>query len=323
MQNKNLALQKIKAMLGGQFLVIGAIGIIVAFSLANSNFFTASNFSNILNMVVLTGIMACSMTFVMIGGNFDLSVGSLMALCVMLSLAVHEIMGPLASVIITLLAGTMIGMVSGFLIGYLKINSLIITLGVSSILNGVVIVFSNKTVWIDEANRTWFVDIGRGLVGGIVPVSIFILLACVVAFQFVLKRTRFGQQLYAVGGNYQASRFSGINDKNVVFTTFALNGLMAALAGIILGARIMVFQLGVGTGYEFDVMTGVILGGTSLAGGRGSVVKTFIGVFILGMLQTGFVMLGMPYYTQWLIQGAVVVVVVLFDTLSPDFMRRK
>jgi len=299
-----------------QALLIGLLAIVVFFSLVTKNFFSKSNLMLVLQQAAVVGIASCAMTFVLIAGNFDLAMGATITLSVLLSIDLHDKMGPLPAVLIALAACVLVGMCSGFFVGYLRVHSMVITLGMMSILTGLMLLYTGGTLrWVDNPPATWFRIFGRGSAFGI-PVQVILLLAFIIIFEFVLNKTTFGIKVQAVGGNADAVRFSGLSDKRIVMTTFVLSGLMSGIAGLVMASRSMQYQTGIAFGYEFNVLSAVILGGTSLAGGKGSVYGSLMGVLIIIALTNGFLMIGLPYYFQWVIQGFVIVVIVWIDVSS-------
>lgn len=299
-----------------QALLLGMLGIVVFFSLVTKNFFSTSNLLLILQQASIVGIAGCAMTFVLIAGNFDLAMGATITLSVLLSIDLHDKWGPLPAVLIAVAACVVVGVITGYFVGYLKIHSLIVTLGMMSILGGLMMLYTGGALtWVDDPRTTWFAVFGRETVFG-VPVQVIILAAAVLLFEFILKKTTFGIKVQAVGGNASAVRFSGINDKKVVMTTFILSGIMAAIAGLVMASRTMQYQTEIAFGYEFEVLAAVILGGASLAGGEGSVVRTLLGVLIMTSLKNGFLMIGLPYYFQWIVQGGVIMLMVWLDGIS-------
>lgn len=299
-----------------QALLLGLLGIIVFFSLVTKNFFSTSNLLLVLQQASIVGIAGCAMTFVLIAGNFDLSMGATITLSVLLSIDLHDKIGPLPAILIALAACTIVGIINGFFVGYLKIHSLIVTLGMMSVVGGLMMLYTGGLLsWVDDPKSTWFSVFGRGDVFG-VPVQVIILVLAVGLMEFILKKTTFGIKVQSVGGNASASRFSGINDKKVVMITFIMSGIMSALAGIVMASRTMQYQTEIAFGYEFNVLSAVILGGASLAGGEGSVVRTLIGVLIMTSLRNGFLMIGLPYYFQWIVQGVVIMLMVWIDGVS-------
>ena len=299
-----------------QGLYLALLFVIIFFSLATDSFFQPDNFILILRQGVVMGVMVCAMTYVIIGGNFDLSVGSILSFSTVLVIQLFNIIGPVAAMLAVVFMGILFGLISGLLVGYLRLNSMIVTLGMMGIVQALTyFVSGGKNSVLKNAETSWFLQIGQGFVG-FIPTLVVICLITVAIFEIVLKRTVFGSQLMSVGGNQIASRFSGVNDRKLVTLTFILSGMMTAIAGIMLASRVGSAQNAIGEGYEMDVIAGVILGGASLTGGSGSVVKAFIGILILRVLDNGFVMMGLPYSTQWLANGLIILVVVCVDLQS-------
>lgn len=299
-----------------QSLIFLLILEVALFSILSNRFLSSANIISIFRQVALYGIIACGMTFAIIGGSFDLTAGAVVSLTVCTVVRMHDEIGPLPAILISLLIGIASGSITGYLIGYLKLGGLITTLGMSSVLSAAAMIYTNSMFFsITDPKTTWFRFIGRESTFGI-PNQIFIYVAMIFIFQFILSRTVFGHHLMAVGGNQSASRYAGINEKRTIWMSFVLSGLCAAIAGVVYGSRGMSAQVGIAEGFEFDVITACILSGTSMLGGSGSVTKAFIGVLILGVLQNGFVMMGLPYYVQWLVQSFIIVVVVWTDIVS-------
>lgn len=305
-----------------QGIYFALFAVIIFFSAAAPSFLQADNFILILRQSAIMGIMACAMTLVIIGGNFDLSVGSILSFSTVLMIQLYNAAGPVTAMAAVLLAGLLFGLISGFLVGYVRLNSMIVTLGMMGIIQALTyFVSGGKNSTLKDTDCQWFLSMGRGFVGFIPTVAV-ICLICIVIFEVFLKCTVMGNQLMSVGGNQVASRFSGINDKKIVLITFALSGLMTALAGILLASRIGSAQNAIGEGYEMNVIAGVILGGASLTGGSGSVVKAFVGILILGILDNGFVMMSLPYSMQWVANGLIILAVVYIDIRSKQIQRR-
>lgn len=299
-----------------QGLVIAFVAIMVILSMASSSFLTYQNITLVMRQVAIFGIIACGMTFVIIGGNFDLSVGSLVSLTTVIVISLHDTLGPVPAIIVALLVGLAAGAFNGYLVGFLKLNSMIITLGMLGVLQAITLIYTGgKYSSIANPEGTWYAFVGRGFFLG-VPFPIFLYIIITIVFATLLNKTVYGRQLMAVGGNPIASQFTGIRSNLIIMSTFVSTGITAAIGGIILGSRIMSAQNYIGEGYEFQVITGVILGGTSLLGGEGSIWKTFMGIVILGFLRNGFILLGFPYYVQWIIQWFIIVAVVWMDVAS-------
>lgn len=305
-----------KGLLAKHGILIAFLLFMIGFSLMSDRFMTSDNVLSVLRQASIIGTMALGVTIVVIGGNLDLSVGSLLSFSTVLVVDLHDSIGP-AAAILTMFAATLaIGCVNGFLVGFLRLNSLIVTLGMLSAIQGLTLIYSGgQNVDIQNQEATWFAFFGRGAVFGIsTPIVIFLGLASILAL--VLHKTVFGRKVFAVGGNPTAAVFSGIRRNRVVFTTYVLSAFTTGCAAIILGSRVMGSQNNVGQGYELLVLAGVILGGTSLLGGSGSIARTVIGVLILGFIQNGLLLMGYPYYAQWLVTWAVIIIAVWLDIAS-------
>lgn len=286
---------------------------VVIFSLSTQKFLSTDNFLTVVMQASIIGTIALGVTFVVIGGNLDLSVGSLLSFATVLVVDLHDKVGPGTAILLMFVFTLLIGSINGYLIGYLRLNSLIVTLGMLSAIQGITLVYSGgKNVDISDQTNTWFAFFGREELFGIpVPAIIFIVLGIVL--QIVLLKSGFGRKIFAIGGNATASLFSGLRRNRLVFSTYLLSAFTTGCAALILGSRVMGSQNNVGEGYELLVLAGVILGGTSLLGGSGSIARTVIGVLILAMIQNGLLLLGFPYYTQWLVTWVVIIVAVWLD----------
>jgi ribose transport system permease protein len=302
--------------LAHQGILIAFVVFILAFGLVSDRFLSADNLMTVIRQVSIIGTIALGVTIVVIGGNLDLSVGSLLSFATVLVVDLHDKIGPAGAILLMFVCTLMLGAVTGFLVGILRLNSLIVTLGMLSAIQGITLIYTGgQNVDIVNQETTWFAFFGRGYVLGIAtPVLIFVILA--VVLQIVLSKTVYGRQVFAVGGNPLAAAFSGIRRNRVVFSTYLISAFTTGCAAIIMGSRVMGSQNNVGQGYELLVLAGVILGGTSLLGGSGSVFKTVIGVLILGFIQNGLLLLGFPYYAQWLVTWVVIILAVWLDVAS-------
>ena len=297
-------------------LILAFFIVVAFFSIASENFLSYKNVMLVLRQVSVLGTIAIGMTIVITVGHFDLSVGSLVSLTAVVVISMHEVVGPAPAMLITIVVGMISGAFIGYLVGYLKLNSLIITLGMLVGLQAIVLIYTGgKYTRITAPDETWFGVIGRGFVFG-VPLPVIILGVLLLIFSVILLKTVFGRQVFSVGGNPTASQFSGISDKKIIFMAFLISGILTSIAGIIMGSRLMAAQNYLGQGYEFQVIAGVILGGVSLTGGEGNVFKAFIGILIIGILKNGFLLLGFPYYFQWVAQWIIVVGVVWLDVAT-------
>lgn len=302
--------------LAKQGILFAFLIFMIVFSFMSDRFMTVDNVLSVFRSSAIIGVMALGVTVVVIGGNLDLSVGSMLSFATVLVVDLHDKLSPELAIPIMLAATLCIGAINGFLIGYLRLNSLIVTLGMLSAIQGLVLIYSGgQNVDIVDQQGTWFRVFGRGTVFGIAtPIVIFLVLAAII--HVVMSTMPFGRKVYAVGGNPTASVFSGIPRSRVVFATYIISALCVAIAAIILGSRVMGSQNNVGQGYELQVLAAVILGGTSLLGGSGSIAKTVLGVLMLAFIQNGLILAGQPYYTQWLVTWVVIIVAVWLDVAA-------
>ncbi|MCC3145825.1 ABC transporter permease [Halanaerobium sp. Z-7514] len=308
--------EKILGIIKNQGILIFFALLLFSVSLVSDRFLSARNIILVLRQVSITGVMACGITFLLISGNFDLSIGSLLSLTTVVVINLHDKIGPVPAIIITLGVGILIGIINGTLVGYIKLNSMIVTLGMLTVLQAVTLIYTGGTYSaISRPDEAWFRFFGRGYILRI-PTPVIIFGGLVILFHIILNKTVYGKYLFALGGNRTASEYTGINESFITFITFIVTGLTTALAGIMMGSRLMAAQNYIGEGYEFTVLTAVVLGGTSLFGGSGSVIKTLIGVLILGFLTNAFIIMGFPYYVQWIVQWGIIIGAVWMDVAS-------
>jgi ribose transport system permease protein len=286
---------------------------ILGFAVFSDRFLTPENLMTVVRQAAIIGTIAVGVTLVVIGGNLDLSVGSMLSFATVLVVDLHDQIGPGPAILVMFIATLAIGAINGALVGFLRLNSLIVTLGMLSAIQGVTLIYSGgQNVDITDQQDTWFAIFGRGSVLGI-PTPIVVFLGLALILHVVMSYTPFGRKVYAVGGNATAATFSGIRRSRVVFITYMISAFAVGCAAIILGSRVMGSQNNVGQGYELQVLAGVILGGTSLLGGSGNVLKTVIGVLILGFIQNGLLLLGYAYYVQWIVTWIVIILAVWLD----------
>ena len=308
--------------------LIFLILLILIFSSLHPRFLHPLNIFNVMRQISITGLIALGMTFVIIVRGIDLSVGSLIALCGLVgavsakgglverfSVGVDtELANPwywalAGSVLIGLLAGT----VNGVCITKLKVPAFVVTLGGLSAYRGTALLVSDggPISGFNEAYR-W---IGQGKIG-MVPIPVIIFLVFIVLCHIVLKYTVFGRYIYSVGGNPEAARLSGINIDLIITSTYIITGFFVGLAAFILSARLNSSEAVAGMGYELNVIAVVVVGGTSLFGGRGNILGTIIGAMLFGVLQNGLVLLNVSSYIQQIIIGIILILAVTFDKFS-------
>jgi ribose transport system permease protein len=306
-------LKSIGDLLARQGILIAFAIFLIGFAVFSDRFLTPENLATVIRQAAIIGVMAIGVTVVVIGGNLDLSVGSMLSFSTVLVVDLHDKIGPELAIVVMLGATLVLGAINGFLVGVARLNSLIVTLGMLSAIQGLTLIYTGgKNVDILDQETTWFAIFGRGHILGIAtPIVMFLGLA--LFMHVVMAYTPFGRRVYAVGGNPTAAVFSGIRRSRLVFSTYLISAFTTGIAALILGSRVMGSQNNVGQGYELLVLAGVILGGTSLLGGSGNILKTVIGVLILGFIQNGLLLMGFPYYAQWLVTWVVIILAVWLD----------
>ncbi|MDR1902811.1 MAG: ABC transporter permease [Treponema sp.] len=293
----------------GIFFIL--IVIFILSSIFVNGFFTQANLTNVLRQITVVTVLALGATFVIILGHINVAYGSEIALigCVTCSVMVST-----NNVFLALLAGIFLGLIigaaTGFIITKFDIPAFIMTLAVTTVARGSVLLFTNAYP-ITGMGKT-FAFIGQGYVG-FIPVSVLILIILFCIAWTLLNKTAFGRHLYAVGGNINAAVASGIKAKTVVIKAFVLDGFMAAIAGIVLMSRLNSGQPAAGVSYEFDAITAVVVGGTSLSGGSGSIVGTIIGAIIVGIINNVQNLLNINAYWQQIIKGLIILFAVIAD----------
>lgn len=288
--------------------------LVVLMSIFAPNFNRVDNLLNIARSISVNAILAAGLTFVILTGGIDLSVGSIVAVSGVVAViaAIAGVPAPVA-VAIGMAVGGACGLVNGVLTAYLALAPFIVTLGTMTFLRGLAYTITNgQPIVSSDLN---FKDLGNGYLLGI-PVPVIAMVAVFLVAWFVLERTRYGRHVYAVGGNAQAARLAGVQVNRIILSVYVVAGICAGLAGVIFAARVISAQPTAGTGYELDAIAAVVLGGTSLVGGRGRIVGTLIGAVILGVLTTGLILLNVQFFTQLLIKGVVIILAVAIDSLK-------
>lgn len=298
--------------------LIALVVLIAVVSSMSPNFFSLNNLFNILQQTSVNAIMAVGMTLVILTSGIDLSVGSLLALtgAVAASLVGMEVNAFLAGAA-ALGLGALVGAGTGVIVAKGRVQAFIATLVMMLLLRGVTMVYTNgspvNTGFSNAADTFGWFGIGRPL--GI-PAPVWLMALVFLAAWYMLHHTRLGRYIYALGGNEAATRLSGISVNKVKIIVYALSGMLAALAGIIEVARLSSAQPTAGTGYELDAIAAVVLGGSSLAGGKGRIMGTLIGALILGFLNNGLNLLGVSSYYQMIVKAVVILLAVLVDNKS-------
>lgn len=307
-----------------KYLIVGIlVGLIILVgALTGGKTLQLQNLLNIIVQVAPIGIMACGMTFVIIALGIDLSVGSIVAVAAVVSASLVQLPdanpkmypGLLLPAIVGIVAGMAVGTaggaINGFLIAKFKIAPFIATLGMMTAARGIALLYTEtRPVSRLDPNYNF---IGQGSLLGI-PVPIIIFLAVAIATHVLLNYTRFGRHTYAIGGNEQAAKVSGINVAMVKFRIYTLSGFFAGIAGMILAARVGSGNPALGTGIELDAITATVIGGTSFAGGIGTAWGTVVGALIIGVINNGMDLMGVQPYMQLIVKGIIIVVAIIID----------
>jgi ribose transport system permease protein len=295
----------------GPFLALIAVCIGLAF--LSPNFLSVSNSFDVMRQVSINAVIAFGMTLTILLGGIDLSVGSILAVSsVLAAMTMKGGHGAGLAAGIALLAGAAMGSLNGVVIAKGKVAPFIATLGTMTLLRGAALVLSNGSP-ISGFPSQLFAMLGGGYVARLIPVPVVLMLAMFAVFWFVLTRTVFGRHVYATGGNAEAAKLSGVNTDRVQILVYTVSGAMAALAGVILTSRLDSAQPTAGVGYELDAITAVVLGGTSLAGGRGWIFGTLVGALLIGVLNNGLNLMGVSAFYQQVVKGSVILLAVLLD----------
>ncbi len=298
------------------------LALVIFFSVASQNFYQASNLSNILLSTVVTGLLALGTTFVIITGGIDLSIGTGMTLCsvmtawFMTQLGVPMLVGVLCGVAF----GALIGGVNGFFVAVLRIPSFIATLAMMMVAAGLALVISGtKPIYTTEIHGFQKIfALGKSIPGLVIPNAVFILFAAAIIAGLVLSRTVLGRYTYSIGSNEAATALSGVNVKKWTVLIYTLAGCFTGLAGVIATARLNSAQPAGGMGLELQAIAAVVIGGTSLQGGKGSIVGTVIGALIMSVLTNGLSIMSIPQEWQQVAVGVVILLAVYLD-----MMRRR
>ncbi|OOE59004.1 ribose ABC transporter permease [Salinivibrio kushneri] len=304
-----------KAWLIEQKSLIALLVLIVVMSFLNSNFFMVDNLLNILRQTSVNAIIAVGMTLVILTAGIDLSVGSVLALCGAFAASLIAVEVPvLVAVPTALFAGAAIGAMTGVVVAKGKVQAFIATLVAMTLYRGVTMVYTDgrpiSAGFTETADAfAWF---GTGYLLGI-PVPVWLMAIVFIGAWYLLNHTRFGRYIYALGGNESAARLSGINVDRIKIGVYSLCGMLAALAGIIVTSRLSSGQPTAGTGYELDAIAAVVLGGTSLMGGKGKIMGTLIGALIIGFLNNALNLLDVSSYYQMIAKAVVILLAVLVD----------
>jgi ribose transport system permease protein len=299
-------------------LIVFLLAMVVYFSIASEYFLDIENFKNILVALAVTGIVCVPGTFLMIAGHVDLSVGSAAAVSGMLLAQTVNDKGIATGLAYCLAFGLVLGVINGFFVTIVGVNSLITTLGGLATLYGVALLAGNgQTVmmfgfeWLGTAQPFS------------IPLPILIFAGLAVLGSITLRRTSYGRSLYAIGANPNAARVVGIRSNRILFITFVLSSVSAALAGAVLASQLSAGDPNAAKGLELEVVTAIVLGGASLAGGRGTLLGTVLGLIVIQVLNNGLILLDVPSFWQRIAQGILLIAAVSFDQIRQKIISQK
>jgi ribose transport system permease protein len=310
---KEISMEKILRTVKNYGIYLALLLLVIFFSaLTDGKFQRPNNILNVIRQVSMMGIASVGMAFVLLLGGIDLSIGSTITLVNITSawFMVRAGMHPVPACLIALVMATAVGFFNGWVIANIRMPPLIVTLSTMTILEGLAFIICGGVPIFGFPKG--FSVIGQGYLGP-VPIPVIIMIVILSAGAFILNQTYFGRYFYAVGGNEEASALSGINVKRVKYLVYTLSGFFAGLAGIVMLSRTMSGQALAGKGFEFDVLTAVVLGGVSVNGGFGKISNVVAGILILGVLSNGMVLMNITQYVQMVIKGSVLLLAVGFD----------
>lgn len=293
---------------------IGFLGLCLLMTIASGKFLEPDNLINIVRQVSINGILAVGMTFVILTSGIDLSVGAVMALSstIMAGAMINFGIPFYIAALIGILVGAFCGLINGTLVAYAKIPAIIVTLAMMEIPRGLALIYTGGYPL--SGLPTEFSFIGRGYLFNLIPMPVVIMLIIYGAAYIILSHLPMGRYIYAIGGNEEAVRLSGIKVKKYKIIAYLTSGLTAAIAGMVLTSRLMSGQPNAGVGFELDAIAAVVLGGTDIAGGRGTILGTFLGVLIMGVLSNGLNLMGVSPYVQRVLKGLIIILAIYFSS---------
>lgn len=295
-------------------LFILLILLMIIMSMLSPEFLTISNIFSVTQQMSELGVMALGMTMVIITSGIDLSLGAIAGFTTIVIATTYGASGNIAVAIVTgIVLGTLCGAVNGYLVGKIKAPAMLVTLGSQTLFNGFALAISKGNA-ISNLPNSYFM-IGQGYIG-VVPVQTIIFIVLAVIITILLEKTPWGNYVYSVGNNPVATTFSGIKTSKILIYVYIFAGFLASVSGIIISSRVSTARADLGQVYVLQCVTAAVLGGTNISGGSGKVIGTFLGVFVMAVLQNGLNLAGVNSFTQNLIMGAMLIVVLLINNYS-------
>lgn len=311
MLKENPILSIIKNNIG---IIMVLILLCLVVSVATDKFLTSTNIVSVLRQISINTFIAIGMTLIIILGHIDLSVGAIVAMSGTLTVGfiVNQGMPIWFAIFAGLALGVIVGLIDGLIVSTFRVPAFIITMAMMNICSGIAYVYSGgqSTRITDE----FFIAIGTGYLFNVIPLPVVYMVILIAVFSFLLSKTKFGVYVYAIGGNREAARLSGVPIKLVEISVFVISGILSAFAGLVLCSRMYSGQPSVGTGYEMDAIAACVLGGTSMTGGRGRISGTVLGAMVIGIISNGLNLIGVSSYWQLIVKGLIIVCAVLLDT---------
>ena len=314
-QNKNRTTNPIVGIVKNNVGILSVLVLLcVIVSIATSKFLKPNNLISVLRQISINTYIALGMTLIIILGHIDLSVGAIVAMSGTLTVGFIVTQGlpiPVA-ILLGILLGMAAGMISGMIVTYFRVPAFIITMAMMNVCSGVAYVYSGGQA--TRINDDFFSAIGTGYLFNTIPLPVVYMIILIIVISFLLGKTKFGTYIYAIGGNREAARLSGVPIKKVEIAVFTISGVLSAFAGLVLCSRMYSGQPSVGNGYELDAIAACVLGGTSMSGGKGRISGTIFGAMVIGIISNGLNLIGVSSYWQLIVKGLIIACAVLLDS---------
>ena len=314
-QNKNRTTNPIVGIVKNNVGILSVLVLLcVIVSIATSKFLKPNNLISVLRQMSINAYTALGMTLIIILGHIDLSVGAIVAMSGTLTVGFIVTQGlpiPVA-ILLGILLGMVAGLISGMIVTYFRVPAFIITMAMMNVCSGVAYVYSGGQA--TRINDDFFSAIGTGYLFNTIPLPVVYMIILIIVISFLLGKTKFGTYIYAIGGNREAARLSGVPIKKVEIAVFTISGVLSAFAGLVLCSRMYSGQPSVGSGYELDAIAACVLGGTSMSGGKGRISGTIFGAMVIGVISNGLNLIGVSSYWQLIVKGLIIACAVLLDS---------
>lgn len=314
-QNKNRTTNPIVGIVKNNVGILSVLVLLcVIVSIATSKFLKPNNLISVLRQISINAYIALGMTLIIILGHIDLSVGAIVAMSGTLTVGFIVTQGlpiPVA-ILLGILLGMVAGLISGMIVTYFRVPAFIITMAMMNVCSGVAYVYSGGQA--TRINDDFFSAIGTGYLFNTIPLPVVYMIILIIVISFLLGKTKFGTYIYAIGGNREAARLSGVPIKKIEIAVFTISGVLSAFAGLVLCSRMYSGQPSVGSGYELDAIAACVLGGTSMSGGKGRISGTIFGAMVIGVISNGLNLIGVSSYWQLIVKGLIIACAVLLDS---------